>query len=290
MPIRRPWCGGSVCACRPSGSGSMRISDIAQAADTTARTVRHCHRLGLLDEPKRLANGYHAYDMADLVRLMRVRWLAGAGVPLGSVSSMIAATTDDTADADFAALIDAIEAERRVLATKNGQLQQVLAVHRAGRPVSPLPKGLAVLFSELIGRRTARPGRGRRARRRRDGPGSPRRPRARRPDRAADVLPPHPRRHRLGRAPPARRRRVVGRRIPARPSPTCAHYGCVGLTEPFPPPAPAPSRNPICTCSVTDTGPGPDRPPSSASAAPRNPLSPNSTSTTDPLFPKGHLR
>ncbi|WP_107987558.1 MerR family transcriptional regulator [Rhodococcus sp. OK519] len=79
----------------------MRISDIAQAADTTARTVRHCHRLGLLDEPKRLANGYHAYDMADLVRLMRVRWLAGAGVPLGSVSSMIAATTDDTADADF---------------------------------------------------------------------------------------------------------------------------------------------------------------------------------------------
>ncbi|WP_084845090.1 MerR family transcriptional regulator [Prescottella equi] len=132
----------------------MRISDIAQAAGTTPRTVRHYHRLGLLDEPRRLANGYREYDMGDLIRLMRVRWLAGAGVPLGSVSSMVAATTDETAaddlEADLTELIETIEAERRVLATKSARLRQMLDAHRGGRPVSPLPEALAFAFSELI--------------------------------------------------------------------------------------------------------------------------------------------
>ncbi|RVW07275.1 MerR family transcriptional regulator [Prescottella agglutinans] len=132
----------------------MRISDIAQAAGTTPRTVRHYHRLGLLDEPRRLANGYREYDMADLVRLMRVRWLAGAGVPLGSVSAIVAATTDDDAaddlEADLTARLDTIEAEQRVLAAKSARLHQMLDAHRAGRPVSPLPPDLALVFGELI--------------------------------------------------------------------------------------------------------------------------------------------
>lgn len=132
----------------------MRISDIAHAAGTTPRTVRHYHRLGLLDEPRRLPNGYREYDLADLVRLMRVRWLAGAGVPLGSVSSIVSATTDaaaaDDLEADLVALIGTIEAERRTLAAKSSRLQHMLDAHRAGRPVSPLPPGLATVFAELI--------------------------------------------------------------------------------------------------------------------------------------------
>ncbi|WP_337110650.1 MerR family transcriptional regulator [Prescottella equi] len=132
----------------------MRISEVAKAVGITPRTVRHYHRLGLLDEPKRLANGYREYDLADLVRLMRVRWLAGAGVPLGSVSSMVTAARDepsaDDLEADLTALIETIEAERRVLATKSARLQEMLDAHREGRPVSPLPDGLALAFSELI--------------------------------------------------------------------------------------------------------------------------------------------
>lgn len=136
----------------------MRISDLAQAAGTTPRTIRHYHRLGLLDEPRRLANGYREYELADLIRLMRVRWLAGAGVPLGSVSSMVSATTDaeaaDDPESDLVALIDTIEAERRVLATKSARLRQMLDAHRAGRPVSPLPSDLALVFTELIAAET----------------------------------------------------------------------------------------------------------------------------------------
>ncbi|GAB2633661.1 MerR family transcriptional regulator [Prescottella soli] len=136
----------------------MRISDIAQAAGTTPRTIRHYHRLGLLDEPRRLANGYREYGMADLVRLMRVRWLAGAGIPLGSVASIVSATTDGTAaddlEADLTALVDTIDAEQRVLAAKRARLQEMLDAHRAGRPVSPLPPDLALVFTELIAAET----------------------------------------------------------------------------------------------------------------------------------------
>ncbi len=46
----------------------MKISELAQAAETTVRTVRHYHRLGLLPEPPRSSNGYRVYALEDLVR------------------------------------------------------------------------------------------------------------------------------------------------------------------------------------------------------------------------------
>ncbi|WP_432278787.1 MerR family transcriptional regulator [Nocardia carnea] len=66
----------------------MRISELAAAAGTTPRAVRHYHRLGLLPEPARPGNGYREYGMAELTRLMRIRWLAGNGLPLGAVAAL----------------------------------------------------------------------------------------------------------------------------------------------------------------------------------------------------------
>lgn len=68
----------------------MRISEIAAAAGTTPRAVRHYHRLGLLPEPVRPDNGYRDYGMAELTRLMRIRWLADNGLPLGAVAAVFA--------------------------------------------------------------------------------------------------------------------------------------------------------------------------------------------------------
>ncbi|WP_372352877.1 MerR family transcriptional regulator [Streptomyces sp. KL116D] len=44
--------------------------------------MRHYHRLGLVDEPERDRSGYRRYGSPDMVRLVQVRTLAGAGVPL----------------------------------------------------------------------------------------------------------------------------------------------------------------------------------------------------------------
>ena len=51
----------------------LRIGELAQAAGTTTRAVRHYHALGLLPEPERRPNGYREYDARALVRLVRGR-------------------------------------------------------------------------------------------------------------------------------------------------------------------------------------------------------------------------
>ncbi|SEK21788.1 MerR family transcriptional regulator [Rhodococcus maanshanensis] len=132
----------------------MRIGDLAQTAGITPRTIRHYHRLGVLEEPRRLSNGYRVYELPDLIRLLRIRWLATAGVPLGSIATIMDSAraecdTDDLGD-DLRALIDGIDAELDRLGGQRRRLQEMLDAHRDGRPVSPLPAELAVAFSELI--------------------------------------------------------------------------------------------------------------------------------------------
>jgi DNA-binding transcriptional MerR regulator len=62
--------------------------ELADLAGTTVNTVRHYHRLGLLEEPTRRYNGYKQYGVEDLVRLLRIRRLVGLGVPLAQIESI----------------------------------------------------------------------------------------------------------------------------------------------------------------------------------------------------------
>ncbi|GAA2254275.1 hypothetical protein GCM10010104_59060 [Streptomyces indiaensis] len=43
--------------------------------------MRHHHKLGLVEEPERDSSGYRRYGSVQLLRLVQVRTLAGAGVP-----------------------------------------------------------------------------------------------------------------------------------------------------------------------------------------------------------------
>lgn len=132
----------------------MRISEIAAAAGTTVRTVRHYHRLGLLPEPPRSSNGYRVYALEDLVRLMRIRWLAGSGVPLGAVPAMLGTATDpdarDDLTADLEALLADADHQLQVLLGKRTALAAMLDGHNRGETLSPLPEPLTKAFAELI--------------------------------------------------------------------------------------------------------------------------------------------
>ncbi|MFC4785928.1 MerR family transcriptional regulator [Nocardioides sp. MAHUQ-72] len=77
----------------------LTISQLAAHAGVTVRTVRHYHHVGLLPEPARDASGYRTYGAGDVVRLIRVRTLAEAGVPLARVSELLAATPEEFGDA-----------------------------------------------------------------------------------------------------------------------------------------------------------------------------------------------
>lgn len=62
--------------------------ELAELAGTTVNTVRHYHRLGLLETPERRHNGYKQYGVTDLVRLLRIRRLADLGVPLSQIGTI----------------------------------------------------------------------------------------------------------------------------------------------------------------------------------------------------------
>jgi len=62
---------------------------LAELAGTTVKAVRHYHRIGLLEEPERAANGYKRYGAEDLVRLLRIRKLADIGLSLAQIAETV---------------------------------------------------------------------------------------------------------------------------------------------------------------------------------------------------------
>ncbi|WP_405940648.1 MerR family transcriptional regulator [Streptomyces sp. NBC_00207] len=79
----------------------LTIGQAAAFVGVTIKTVRHYHRLGLLAEPERDGSGYRRYRSADLLRMVRVRTLAGAGVPLAEIGDLLDADPER-----FAAALD----------------------------------------------------------------------------------------------------------------------------------------------------------------------------------------
>jgi DNA-binding transcriptional MerR regulator len=82
---------------RPSAApnAGLSIGQAAAFAGVTVKTVRHYHRLGLVDEPSRGANGYRRYGSSELLRLIQVRTLGRVGVPLAEVADLLDSEPED---------------------------------------------------------------------------------------------------------------------------------------------------------------------------------------------------
>jgi DNA-binding transcriptional MerR regulator len=70
-------------------SRGVTIGQAAAFVGVTIKTIRHYHRLGLIDEPRRDGSDYRRYGSDDLLRLVRVRTLAAAGVPLAEIGPLL---------------------------------------------------------------------------------------------------------------------------------------------------------------------------------------------------------
>ncbi|PWU44818.1 MerR family transcriptional regulator [Micromonospora globispora] len=100
----------------------LTIGRLASYAGVTIRAVRHYHQIGLLPEAERDASGYRTYDAVAVVRLIRIRTLAEAGVPLARIRGLLdadpetfaAATTE--IDRQLRAQIRALQEHRRRIA------------------------------------------------------------------------------------------------------------------------------------------------------------------------------
>ncbi|HTY72850.1 MAG TPA: MerR family transcriptional regulator [Actinomycetes bacterium] len=100
----------------------LTIGQLASYAGVTTRTVRHYHQIGLLPEPDRDASGYRTYDAAAVVRLIRIRTLAEAGVPLARVRDLLDADPESFVaatrqiDRELRARIRTLQEHRRRIA------------------------------------------------------------------------------------------------------------------------------------------------------------------------------
>ncbi|ANZ14238.1 putative transcriptional regulator [Streptomyces noursei ATCC 11455] len=111
----------------------VTIGQAAAFVGVTVKTVRHYHKLGLVEEPERDSSGYRRYGSDDLLRLVQVRTLAAAGVPLAETGPLL-----DADAARFAATL--VDVERQLTAkieelkTRRDALQQLADGDRALLP------------------------------------------------------------------------------------------------------------------------------------------------------------
>lgn len=78
-------------------TGEWSIQDLAKAAGTTSRTLRHYGELGLLPPSRIGTNGYRYYDQDSLVRLQRILLLRELGLGLPVIAEVLAGEQDATA-------------------------------------------------------------------------------------------------------------------------------------------------------------------------------------------------
>jgi DNA-binding transcriptional MerR regulator len=72
----------------------ITIGQLAAYAGVTIKAVRHYHQRGLLEEPPRDSSGYRRYSAEDAIRLIKIKTLAEAGVPLARIKELLAADPD----------------------------------------------------------------------------------------------------------------------------------------------------------------------------------------------------
>ncbi len=83
----------------PPDAAVLTIGQLAAHVGVTVRAIRHYHQLGLLAEPARDPSGYRRYDAQAAADLIRIKALAGAGVPLARIRQLLVAGPTEFADA-----------------------------------------------------------------------------------------------------------------------------------------------------------------------------------------------
>lgn len=118
----------------------LTIGQLASYAGVTVRAVRHYHHVGLLPEPERDHSGYRSYDAAAVVRLVRIRTLAEAGVPLARVEELL-----DADPAEFAAAVAEIDQRLRAEVRGLQEHRRRIAALAAGDSLALPPEVVAYL-------------------------------------------------------------------------------------------------------------------------------------------------
>ena len=68
----------------------VHIGEVAKRAGVSVKTIRYYERIGVLDEPRRLASGYRDYESDVVERLRFIRASQSSGLRLGEIRGIVA--------------------------------------------------------------------------------------------------------------------------------------------------------------------------------------------------------
>jgi DNA-binding transcriptional MerR regulator len=111
------------------------IQEIARAAGTTSRTLRHYGHVGLLPPTRTGANGYRYYDQDSLVRLQRILLLRELGLGLPAIAGVLDGQPDTVAALE--SHLRLLEAERARIDRRIASVRTTLQKTRNGEPLMP---------------------------------------------------------------------------------------------------------------------------------------------------------
>jgi DNA-binding transcriptional MerR regulator len=97
------------------GNPVYRVSEFAEKAGVTVRTLHHYDRLGLLKPSGRTEAGYRLYGERDFARLQQIVTLKFIGLPLANIRTLL-----DSSDLDINATL---RLQRQLLKEKSRQLE-----------------------------------------------------------------------------------------------------------------------------------------------------------------------
>lgn len=67
----------------------MKIGELGERANVSAKTIRYYEDVGLLEEPARTASGYRDYDEPAVERLRFIRDAQASGLSLAEIASVL---------------------------------------------------------------------------------------------------------------------------------------------------------------------------------------------------------
>ncbi|WP_067825827.1 MerR family transcriptional regulator [Nocardia inohanensis] len=109
------------------------IQELAKAAGTTSRTLRHYGALGMLPPTRIGHNGYRYYDQDSLVRLQRILLLRELGLGLPAIAEILAGQTDTAAA--LHTHLDLLRQEQDRIARQIASVRTTLRKTEAGEPL-----------------------------------------------------------------------------------------------------------------------------------------------------------
>ncbi|WP_416973726.1 MerR family transcriptional regulator [Streptomyces sp. 4F14] len=124
----------------PAVPRRVKIGDAAAFAGTTPRAIRHYHAIGLLAEPDRGGDGRRRYGYDDMIRLLWIRTMADAGIPLDDIRAGLEGGAG--IDQSLARLAESLAAKAAAIEAQRAAVRRLRA---AGSPLG--------LLSPLVGDR-----------------------------------------------------------------------------------------------------------------------------------------